>query len=383
MTPETKARRFGVHGLAGLFGLALVQCGAGTDEEQTATSRQAIVAGTVASTSGPPVLYLEGPQGTCTAVLIAPTLVATARHCTAELVEGPSSCDSEGNLIPNGSGAGELGADDAPSALSFFSAAHVSSGHVADTPDAVGTQIFSTQAVSICADDLAFVVLDHAVAGIHPASIRIDSPTQVGEGVSVFGYGFTDVSMAPLLLRVRNDAQVVGVGPSTGTSVPQAAPPRSLRVGPGSVTCNGDSGGPIMSTASGAVVGLVSLGTQATSGPYCTNGTTADTTGPELSQPVYRDLIMSAFKAAGASPILEMFPSDGGVEGGKPPPKEGGAPPRDAGSDGGPPSGPVEYLAAGSSSCTAASAPCDRVSPWGAIAGGLAVMIMAVGRRRR
>jgi hypothetical protein len=378
MTLDTKARYFGVPGLVAVFGLALVQCGAAADDERTATSRQSIVAGTVASTTGSPVVYLEGPQGTCTAIIIAPNLVATARHCTAQLVEGPVSCDSEGNLIDNGSGAGQLGDDDSPGALSFFSAANVASGHITSTPDAVGVQILSTQWPNICADDLAFVVLDHPIAGLMPASIRIDSLTAVDENVSVFGYGLTDVSMAPVLLRVRENAQIVGIGPDAPTSVPQAAPLRSLRVGPGVVTCNGDSGGPIMSMASGALVGLVSLGTQASSkGAYCSNGTTADTTGPELSN--YKDLVLSAFKAAGASPILEMPPSDGGVDGARPPPKDAAAPP-DA--DDGAPSGPVEFLAAGSS-CRVGVAGGSRSGPWGALACGIAMMVVAVGRRRR
>jgi len=63
--------------------------------------------------------------------------------------------------------------------------------------------------------------------------------------------------------------------------------------------------------ASGAVIGLVSLGSQASAGPYCSDGTTADTTGPQLAD--YRDLVLSAFKAAGASPILEGTPPDSGA----------------------------------------------------------------------
>ncbi len=309
MTLDTTTRRFAGHGLAGLLALALPQCSAGGGGEHTASSRQAIVGGAVVDGPGSPVLYLVGPQGTCTSVLIAPTLVATARHCAAQLVEGPPSCTPEGTLIPNGSGAGELGADDTPGSLSFFSAAKVAAGPPLGAPDAVGVQILSTQAPSICSDDLAFVVLDRAIPGLMPAPVRIDGPTEVGESVAVFGYGLTEHSADPLTLRVRDDAQVVGVGPDLPTSVPQAAPLRSLRIGPGSVTCNGDSGGPVFSTASGALIGLVSLGTQANPiGLFCSDGTAADTTGPELAD--YRDLALSAFGAAGATPILEAASSD-------------------------------------------------------------------------
>jgi MYXO-CTERM domain-containing protein len=383
MVLDTKPRRFTsrlwANGLAGLLGLALAQCGAGPGDERTATSRQAIVDGTEASASGSPVLYLKGPQGTCTSVLIAPTLIATARHCTADLVEGSPACTAEGTLATTGSGAGEIGADDAPGSLSFFSAAQLAEGGPLNTVEAVGVQILSTQGSSICSDDLAFVVLDHAIAGVVPASIRLSRPTEVGELVSVFGYGLTEESMAPTLLRVRENAQVLAVGPGEPTAVPQAAPLRSLRIGPGVVTCNGDSGGPVMSMASGAVIGLVSLGTQASKvGPFCNTGTTADTTGPELSE--YQALILLAFEAAGASPILEMFPSDAGIDSGRGAPDEAGSL---LGNDAGVPSGPVEFIPGGGGSCATVFQQRDRSSPWGSIAGGLAMLALAVGRRRR
>jgi hypothetical protein len=382
MILDTKAGLFCVKGLAGLLGLALTQCGPGVGGEPTATSGQAIVGGGEAGVLESPVLYLEGPQGTCTSILVAPNLVATARHCTAQLVEGNASCTPEGDLTPTGSGAGEIGADDAPSSLNFFSAATIANAGAAGPADAVGIKILSTQGPSICCDDLAFVVLDHPIAGLVPVSIRIDGPTQVGESVSVFGYGLTDRSMAPTLLRVRPDAEIVGVGPDDPTSVPQAAPLRALRVGPGVVTCNGDSGGPVISTASGALIGLVSLGTQANSmGLFCSDGTAANTTGPDLAD--YRDLVLAAFAEAGASPILEVFPSDAGEEGseeaGQVERKEAGPPVQ---GNGVPPSGPVEFVAAGGS-CATTLEPKDGSCPSGAIACGLAMMTVAVGRRRR
>jgi hypothetical protein len=364
MTLDTKARRVWGHGLAALFGLASAQCGAGVgDEEATASSRQPIVGGSEADASGSPVLYLEGPQGTCSSVLIAPTLVATARHCTAQLVEGAPSCTPEGQLLPTGSGGGEIGSDDAPSALRFFSAAsaaRMAAGGGSIPADAVGVRILSTKAPSICCDDLAFVVLDHPIAGLAPASVRIDRPTEVGESVSVFGYGLTERAMAPTVLRVSHDARIVGVGPDEPTSVPQAAPLRSLRIGPGVVTCNGDSGGPVLSMASGAVIGLVSLGSQASAGPYCSDGTTANTTGPQLAD--YRDLVLSAFKAAGASPILEGTPPDSGAVA--------------------PPSGAPGYVPAGGA-CSTRPESHERSDPWNTIACGFALVAMAAGRRKR
>jgi hypothetical protein len=269
----------------------------------------------VADTTNSPVLLLKGPEGLCTSVLIAPTLVATVRHCVAELVEGILQCTAAGDLVASSTGAGELGADDSPAAVSFFTAARAAAGDTSGTPDAVGTQVLSTGAPSVCRDDLAFVVLNQAIAGIHPVPIRLYTATVAGEGVSTWGYGFTTNPQDPMVLRFRDDVSVVGVGPATPTSTTQPAPVRALRLGPGEVSCNGDSGGPVFSNATGALVALISFGEQATLGPYCVENTGADeTTGPVLAD--YGDLVLSAFAAAGATPIEESAAlSDGGEAG--------------------------------------------------------------------
>src|SRR5687767_8137560 len=45
----------------------------------------------------------------CTASLVAPNLLLTARHCVSYLTEGLFSCSVEGDLVNGGDGAGELG----------------------------------------------------------------------------------------------------------------------------------------------------------------------------------------------------------------------------------------------------------------------------------
>jgi hypothetical protein len=288
---------------AAAIGLLAVQCGGTSEDEPTEVSRAAILGGAEVDASYSSVLYLSGPQGTCTSVLIAPTLVLTARHCVAQLNEGAYSCDASGNLVSNGSAAGEIGADDPPGELQFFSSGHVVPGAPLGPPEAYGLQIISTETPSVCRDDLALVVITQSIPGIAPAPIRIDGPTQPGEPVSVWGYGLTDQLSLPTL-RVRSDGQVVGIGPALPTEVPQSAPLRSVRIGPDAITCNGDSGGPITATSTGAVVATVSIGSQAsTVVPYCVDSADANTTGPQLSN--YRALILSAFQVVGSSPILE------------------------------------------------------------------------------
>lgn len=294
------------------IGLMVAPCCAGGGAEPTGRTREAILGGTVASVSGSPVVFIKGPEGGCTGVLVAPTLVATARHCTAALTEGSIECTPSGDLV-TGTSAGQLGADVSPAALGFYSAARVSAQGTTGAPDAVGAQILSTQAPSACRDNLAFVVLAQAIPGLAPAPIRIGAVTSAGEAVSVWGYGLTEQANDPILLRFRDDAYVVAVGPDVATTTTQPAPVRALRIGPGSVTCNGDSGGPVFSLATGAVIGVVSIGTQAAAGLACVDELIANaTTGPVLVD--YRDLVLQAFAAAGATPIEETNPSDGGVD---------------------------------------------------------------------
>jgi hypothetical protein len=293
--------------VAALLGLASVRCGGAGDGGSTATSQQAIIGGAASDALDSPVLYLSGPEGGCTAVLVAPRLVITARHCVASSTSGNFSCTPAGDLVPNATHAGAIGTDDPPSSVGFFSPARVADGAVVTgSPDATGTQIVSVNAPTACRDDLALVVLDRSIPGLVPAAIRISSATRVGETVSVWGYGLTDHVQLPSL-RVRTGVPVTAIGPDTPPARTQPAPLRCLRTGP--VTCQGDSGGPMMSESTGAVIAVVSLGSQAgTSGPYCASDQFADTVGPRLA--AYHDLILEAFRAAGASPIAEVAMSD-------------------------------------------------------------------------
>jgi hypothetical protein len=285
-------------------------CASG-DGERLETARGAIVGGVPADAADSSTVYLQNPGGFCSAVVVAPTLVITARHCTAQFTDGPFDCTVAGDLVPNAAGAGQLGQDFAPSDITLFSSAHVHGGPPTGTPDATGVQILSTGSPSSCRDDLALVVIDHPIPNVVPAAVRIDAPTQVGERVSVWGYGDTDQPTDETQLRVREGIQIVGVGPTAPPATTQPAPLRAVRVGPGTATCSGDSGGPILSAATGAVIAVVSVGEQTVAPTYnaCTlDDTASDTTGPLLSN--YRDLILLAFGDAGASPISEA--PDGG-----------------------------------------------------------------------
>ncbi|MDP9149860.1 MAG: trypsin-like serine protease, partial [Myxococcota bacterium] len=297
--------------IAGSFVLALGQCGGDDRDAALGQSGEAIVGGTVVEALDSPIVYLRGSEGACSAALLSPTLVVTARHCVAQSSAGAFSCTAAGDLILGNGGGGQIGDDLPPSSLAFYASRGSDAGALGvGAPDAVGTQILSTHTTSACRDDLAFVVLDQPIAGLVPLPVRLDGPTRVGETVSVSGYGLTSLKYDTLALRTRRGVPVVGIGPDVPSNNTQLAPVRAMRIAP--VTCQGDSGGAILSATTGALVGIVSLGNLAASGtPACANRLVADTIGPRLA--AYRDLALSAFAAAGAFPIPETGPLDAGT----------------------------------------------------------------------
>jgi hypothetical protein len=308
----------GVFGSAFALAVALPAC-SGVDREPTSSVGQAIVDGTTVTDPASPILYLVGPQGTCTATLIAPNLVVTARHCVANTPDGPPQCTSAGDLVMTGSAVGQIGADDSSSAIAFYTNARVMAGTVSAAPDAVGAMTLSTNTPTSCRDDLAFIILNQPITGITPAAIRLDPTTMFGDSVSAWGYGLTDMPHDSLALRVRSTAVVQGVGPTMPTSGTTLAPIRAIRIGPDDVTCNGDSGGPITSNTTGAVIAIASLGTEAnTMTAACAEIPNPATTGPRLG--AYESLVLLAFSTAGATPTLEPgsmpinFPPDAGVD---------------------------------------------------------------------
>ena len=378
-------------------------CGSAERGEIPASGSLAIVGGSESDAAESPVLFLVGPEGACSAVLVGSRLALTVHHCVAHTMPGRFSCTASGDLMPSSNGGGQVGADDVPSSISFFTDSAVSQGGNSSAA-AAGARIVDTQSPSVCRDDLAFVVLDRAIPGISPAPLRLTRPTQAGELVSVWGYGLTDAP-AQSGLRVRSDVPILAVGPDTPSSLTQPAPVRAIRTGP--VTCQGDSGGPFISEQTGAVVALVSLGSQAgTAGPYCSPSELTDTLGPRLG--AYQTLAMQAFAASGDTPVAEPDPgadasaadapfADAAAEtstdndDASPDDASGSAddaPPdgEDSGQPGAEPEsrrtlGPVDYHATGGASCAVQSGP-FRGSP-AALTWMLMWTAFAVGRRRR
>jgi MYXO-CTERM domain-containing protein len=181
----------------------------------------------------------------CSASLIAPNLLLTARHCVADVTSETVTCGvtTAGTPFP---------------ANTFFAANTQSIDQVTmANAFAVSAVSVPTQGSDICGFDLALVTLSTLV----PASIatplipRIDRKVTLGEAYTAVGYG----------QDLPGDAGIAGAGARRGRSglKVECAPGgcgagvQSDEFGGNEGICSGDSGGPALD-ADGKVVGVVS-----------------------------------------------------------------------------------------------------------------------------
>ena len=265
-------------------------------------AHQAIVAGEYTGAEKQMVVRVYGspPPGspettrTCSGTLIAPNLVLTALHCLSPLTaNGNFACTIDGELADPPSG--NFGSPVDPTHIA------ISVGpDFTRTPDARGMQLLSTRSTQICQNDLALLVLDTAL-DMPIAPVRIDSRVQIGETVSVVGYGLTDdpPPVGELVMRRwRRDLHVLAVEQDGF----EKTRPRTFALGES--VCMGDSGGPALSEQ-GAVLGVYSTNVAGCTGSGARNFFTM------LSG--FAPLIREAYAAAGATPWLEGETSPGVV----------------------------------------------------------------------
>jgi len=294
--------------------LTLVACvGSCADQAPTegvVEQRAAIVGGELSGAEQDGVVLLrglldDGSELVCTASLVGPNLVLTARHCVSYLSEGQFSCSVRGEVTDNPDGGGQLGLHLPAERLEIYGGKTPRK-----TPLARGLQVISTLSPTICKNDVAFVVLDRQV-DLPIVPMRLGRPAQVHEASVLVGYGLdatqTGIDYLTQPRRQKRELEIAAVGPDSLADGVTTVPPRALILN-GPSGCIGDSGGPLLAASTGAVLGVYSL----QDGNSCTD--------PKLRHqmvhvPPFGTLIDEAFSAAGCLPTPEPDAASAGAGG--------------------------------------------------------------------
>ena len=198
-----------------------------------------IVKGIADGKRDPAVVALDiGGEALCSASLVAPDVVLTARHCVAHTSE-QVECPAAPNAKP------QVGALRPASSFTVLVGDDIKTA----TAVAHGKKVFTTPGATLCDEDVALIVLDHEVAGITPLDVSRVGIAQ-GKTVRAVGYGkSSDTGNAGVKL-LRDHVKVLST--------------TAHEFSVGESTCQGDSGGPAIDDSTGEIVGVVSRG-----GPEC------------------------------------------------------------------------------------------------------------------
>jgi hypothetical protein len=246
----------------------------------------------------------------CTAALVAPRLLLTARHCLAN-ANPEVACESNGTPVLGGEIAGNFEPQNfyvfaGSRRAEFIGDASTTLDTTRWKPSAQGLAIIDDKSTTLCNHDLALLVLKTEVANTPLASLRLDGEARAGEGLLAVGWGVATDEVEPKQRRQRSDIAVTRVGPSE--DLPILTKSEFLF---GESICKGDSGGPIFSSKTGAILGVVSRGGNGnpdTGGPAATcigANNVATKVGP------FKELVMEGFKQAQAAPVLEPEEDEG------------------------------------------------------------------------
>lgn len=252
-------------------------------------------------------------DGRCGAVLLAPNLLLTAKHCVAPLYGGPFSCTIEGEVRPPDPDdnitypdAGKFGATMEPDLITV--------GRNGSSPHAPKVlRVLTTEDPTICGADAALLVLDRDIDDPVLAPLRTKTMLQVGEPLVAVGYGATLEENNASILQKR-DVVVMAVGPTEGVT-DQTSPVAAGFFTIGEALCRGDSGSPIFD-GTGAVVGVAS--TVSREDLDDVTGTSSDCVSP-FARGRYQAIaeidpfLSNGFDEAGAEPWLAGEPDPRGA----------------------------------------------------------------------
>lgn len=236
----------------------------------------------------------------CTAALVAPRLVLTARHCVAP-TDLDVQCSVDGTAVAGG---GVRPSHDPQKLYVLTGSSRPNLDPATWKPAGRGAEVLDDGANNLCNHDLALVLLEAPIEGVPIAGLRLDGDADKGEALTTVGWGVTNAENEPALRQQRTSVKVTRVGPDSTSPV---LTPNEVSYGES--ICLGDSGGPVLSASTGAVVGVVSRGG---------NGTTSNDLASECTDAVnlftklspFRALFTRAFTKAAAEPRLEVRAAD-------------------------------------------------------------------------
>ncbi|HET9957575.1 MAG TPA: trypsin-like serine protease [Polyangiaceae bacterium] len=236
----------------------------------------------------------DGALAECSATLVAKNLVLTTRHCVTYMNFEAFACTVHGEVIENPTGGGTYGAEARPDQLTFHTGQPLRT-----EPIAYGRAIVSSSSTTICKNDIAFVILDRDLE-LPRIPIRMQGNVRRGELVDIVGYGLGE-DMDPEFsrrLRLRKEGlAILGVGPLRNDQDVTTVAPRVFTLG-GPGPCRADSGGPALSSETGAVIGTYSLSLRA-------DCLADDITHHYTNVAGFTALAEQAFEAAGYPPLRE------------------------------------------------------------------------------
>lgn len=301
----SRARRWGAGSfltVVGVVSLFAVGCAseAQRDGEVLGKKSQPIISGVASPSNQDFVLQLgletDGKiDALCSSSLVAKNLLLTARHCVGDL---DGTTDPANPTMTSTFDAGRFAiytGQDGPRQIEQKAA-----------PAARGAQVITAKTNSLF-PDIALIVLDKPIDDAPLAHIRLKQAVKKAETVNVVGYGMNENNSFDPIRMEKPNMKVLAIAPEV-TTFHQLNPGEFVF---GEAACFGDSGGPAISATSNAVLGVASRvnsgqeGTQAEPNKPCVGTGTEDV---YTSLEPFKDIITTAFKAAGATPLLEGEP---------------------------------------------------------------------------